>query len=344
MGAYRRLLKEDRIPRAGEVLQLAKEYEPGATGRANAETAAVVPESIGLEGTPATGAHRAGMVAALRAVKATAKTIAMGATLMLGINIASVFGASAAFAQTSGGKQQGTPLYNDHAAGYVAGSDLKSPKPVVTSVEGSWIMQDVETKGFYSTDLVAWIGIGSYLSEKDTTLIQVGSQSEVKDGRKVFSFWYELIPDTMKTIMSSTSRISPGDTIKARISLVEGTSNRWLIKVEDITTKYKYSNTVTYESSKQSAEWVLERPTNYINHQRSTYLNPVVGNGTVRFGFAGMDNMATIGSVRGKISAFANRPLVMLQQAWGGPKAVAEPTAIKGDSSGFSITYHSALR
>jgi hypothetical protein len=47
----------------------------------------------------------------------------------------------------------------------------------------------------------------------------------------------------------------------ATIQLTDAARNRWLINMSDLTNGNSYQNAFTYNSSKLSAEWILERPT-----------------------------------------------------------------------------------
>jgi hypothetical protein len=49
--------------------------------------------------------------------------------------------------------------------------------------------------------------------------------------------------------------------MQATIQLIDTTRSQWLINMSDLTNGNSYQNAFTYNSSKLSAEWILERPT-----------------------------------------------------------------------------------
>ncbi len=140
-------------------------------------------------------------------------------------------------------------------AGYVVVSDQGDPQPVVVGVSGTWIVPRVRA----SVDdrfCAAWVGIGGQL---DSTLIQTGVEQDSVNGQVTYSAWYELLPDIEVTI--TTLNVSPGDKIKASINLVDSVTNKWSIELEDVTKGQRFSHEFFYESSRLSAEWIVERPT-----------------------------------------------------------------------------------
>jgi hypothetical protein len=132
-------------------------------------------------------------------------------------------------------------------AGYVATGGT------YTAISGSWTVPSVSDS---TDDLAAdasWIGIGGVSTDD---LIQVGTQNLVQDGQVTNGSFYEELPDSSETIPTVT--VSPGDTITASIQESEG--GEWLITIKDITNGESFSNTVYYDSSESSAEWIEEAP------------------------------------------------------------------------------------
>lgn len=152
-------------------------------------------------------------------------------------------------------KPVGQSLTSLDWAGYVVVSDFRNPQPVFTSVSGSWVVPEVaiSQRDTYSA---AWIGIGG---QQDDTLIQTGTQHDSINGQPVYSAWYELLPYDAVTI--ATINVSAGDTIEAHISLVDSASNEWLVRIVDLTNGQSFSRNLSYDSSRLTAEWIVERPT-----------------------------------------------------------------------------------
>ena len=105
----------------------------------------------------------------------------------------------------------------------------------------------------------------------DTTLIQVGSEQDSRLGQAVYSIWYEALPGIAVTIQNIT--ISPGDQLSASITLVNATTRSWQIGIADDTTgacftQNCYEQNLAYNSSRLTADWIVERPT--VNNQQAT--------------------------------------------------------------------------
>jgi hypothetical protein len=139
-------------------------------------------------------------------------------------------------------------------SGYVVVSDYVNPEPLITGVNGSWVVPNVvgSSGDRFSA---AWIGIGGQV---DASLIQVGTEHDCSGGEAAYSAWYELLPDLSVPITTMT--INPGDKIAASITLLNSTTNRWLVEITDITTGALFNQVFFYNSSRLSAEWIVERP------------------------------------------------------------------------------------
>jgi hypothetical protein len=138
--------------------------------------------------------------------------------------------------------------------GYVTFSDFANPQPVVVAVSGSWTVPTV-TVSQQDTFSATWIGIGG---QTDETLIQTGTEHDSIDGSVTYSAWYELLPNYSITI--STINVSAGDKITASINLVNSATNEWSIEIHDVTRAERFKQNFFYDSSRLSAEWIVERP------------------------------------------------------------------------------------
>jgi hypothetical protein len=70
--------------------------------------------------------------------------------------------------------------------------------------------------------------------------------------------WYRFLP--FDPVEITSMEISPGDEISASISLEDSFLGIWSIRVSDLTTGEGFNQFFAYNSSKLSAEWVVERP------------------------------------------------------------------------------------
>jgi hypothetical protein len=139
-------------------------------------------------------------------------------------------------------------------AGYAVAYNFSDPKPLVTEVNGSWVVPNVEVSQ-NDTFSAVWVGIGGVFGH---SLIQTGTEQDCVGGEVAYFAWYELLPADSVTI--TTMDISPGDTITASISLVNAAENTWSIFISDVSTAQSFQQNFHYLSSQLSGEWVVERP------------------------------------------------------------------------------------
>ena len=205
-------------------------------------------------------------------------------------------------------------------AGYVVTSDLGSPQGQVIGVNASWT---VPTVGVSSADAFssAWIGIGG---QSDKTLIQAGTEHDSVNGGEFYSAWYELLPD--QAVRIADMRISPGDVITTSISLVNSDTNKWAIQIYDVTNGQGFYQNFVYNSSRSSAEWIVERPT--VNNQISTLANF----GSITF----TDSYVTTGDNVGKIGSFLYSQLIMTTHL---NVQLTSVSPLSADGSNFTVHY-----
>jgi len=205
-------------------------------------------------------------------------------------------------------------------SGYMVNLGGENASALVTGVSGSWTVPAVsptENNTFSSV----WVGIGGY-GEK--TLIQAGTEQEFVDGQAYYLAWYEILPNYLTPIKSML--VQPGDTVTASISLVNDNMDTWLIEVNDVTSGGHFEKTVTYSSSRMSAEWIVERPN--VNNVTSTLAN---------FGNVTLTNCkATIADETGVIANFTHSQLIMVDPQ-DSPFIAVSPLDSLG--SGFTVSY-----
>jgi len=205
-------------------------------------------------------------------------------------------------------------------AGYAVASDFANPQPVVDGVNSSWKVPTVSFS-LQNTYSAAWIGIGGQL---DSTLIQIGTEQDCVNGEPTYSVWYELLPRNSVTI--TTVNASPGDEITASITLVNPAANEWSLEISDLSKAQSFEISVTYPSSRLSAEWIVERPTvgnnlvTLANFGTITFMNShIIFNNTV----------GTIGSFPHVRTIMNNRQNIRLVSV----------SSLASDSASFSVRY-----
>ena len=214
-------------------------------------------------------------------------------------------------------------LHASQWSGYLAASDVQNRSPVVSSVSGSWVVPEVNASENMTFSGI-WVGIGGYGEE---TLIQTGTEQEYFNGKPVYYAWYELLPDYLVQIPRIL--VQPGDKMTASISLVNEAESTWSIMISDVTRGTHFEKTVVYNSSRLSAEWIVERPK--VNGTVST----LADFGTATF----TDCKATIDGVTGVIGNFSYARLVMHEE----DTPLVSVSPLTSDDSGFTVNYLETL-
>jgi len=210
-------------------------------------------------------------------------------------------------------------------AGYVAESDLQTPQPNVTGVSGSWTVPAI-TQSENDTFSAVWVGVGG---QSDQTLIQCGTEQDSIGGRLFYSAWYEVLPRNAVTIRSVP--VSAGDQIQASLQLTNDTLNEWTLSIVDLTSGHQFQNSFSYASSRNSADWIIERPS--VNNVVSTLSN---------FGNITFTNcQATLGSVLGGIGSFPHFKIVMYSSTASdtNPTQLTDVSDLNLDGTSFTVSY-----
>ena len=119
--------------------------------------------------------------------------------------------------------------------------------------------------------------------------------------------------------------------MQAAIQLIDSTRSRWLINMSDLTNGNSYQNAFTYNSSKLSAEWILERPT--VNNVLASLAN---------FGRITFTNCeATIGNATETINSGIALQIVMYTETSnpGNAQQLVDVSSVNQNGTEFSVTY-----
>jgi hypothetical protein len=204
-------------------------------------------------------------------------------------------------------------------AGYIISSSFNQQKDI-TGISASWTVPAVNTSGGdgYSS---AWVGIGG---QGDKTLIQVGTEHNVINGQAKYNAWYEMLPAYSTAIENFT--VTSGDDISASITLVNSDTNQWNIQISDATTGQIFSGDFTYNSSRSSGEWILERST------VSGQISNLASFGPVTFS----DCRIALSSVTGVIANFTYSVVQMTNQQY---DRLATASLLGTDGASFTVNY-----
>ncbi|MGA2387270.1 MAG: G1 family glutamic endopeptidase [Candidatus Bathyarchaeia archaeon] len=214
---------------------------------------------------------------------------------------------------------QGENISSLSWAGYII-SRTTDAQAGVTAINASWAVPVVNASAGNSYSSV-WVGIGG---ELDQTLIQVGTENAVSSGQATYYAWYELLPNF--AVVINTLTVSSGDVMVASITLLNSATNQWNIHISDTTTGQDFSLNVSYNSTRSSGEWVLERPT--MNNKLTT----LADFGSVTFA----DCYLNANNISGAISRFYYLRLEMTNDL-NNPLTSVSNLAANGTS--FTVSY-----
>lgn len=193
-------------------------------------------------------------------------------------------------------------------SGYLVTANVTDHPPLVTSVQGSWTVPELSGNPPDMTPVFQWIGIGGFFPGDIHNLIQAGTASQIGGwGSLQYNYaWVELLPDTAEPIPPEFV-VFPKDTMLAEIH--EENPGVWNVSLEDLTQRWHYQRTYLYNSSKDSAEWVLENPS-YAGetHELADFGIAGFGNGSLSSG----KNEATIGPMTGPAGSFLGFSITMV--------------------------------
>jgi hypothetical protein len=137
-----------------------------------------------------------------------------------------------------------------HWAGYTF------PVAHVTGVRANWT--EPRVTGRRGQEEFVWLGIGGW-GLKDDNIIQEGtfawfpSNTQRNEG-----VWYELIP--LEDAQSGRVAVSPGDHIRAFITLLSGRTNTWRLVVHDATSGARFAIDLRFRSLEVYPSFVVEDP------------------------------------------------------------------------------------
>jgi hypothetical protein len=204
-------------------------------------------------------------------------------------------------------------------SGYVVASDFSSPQPQVIGISAKWTIPTVNasTIDTYSS---AWIGIGGHF---DKSLIQIGTEHDYVNGKERFRAWYELLPEYA---ISIPMNISQGHAISASINLVDSEANLWNLQLTDLTNGEGFNENFVYNSTRLSAEWIVERPS--LNNQ-ITYLSNF---GTVTFTDAQVN-------INHEVASIADMPFAQIHMTNNQNTQLTSVSSLNPQGTSFTVQY-----
>lgn len=225
----------------------------------------------------------------------------------------------------------GTTVSSGNWSGYQlsvlgTGTTPTAPSTSYSSISAQWTVPTAtqETSGAaeFGSD---WIGIGGGNDNPNQptgspTLIQTGTEADVSaTGVATYDAWYEIIPEP-ETVVSMP--VAPGDIITASIAESSSTPGMWTIDLNDVTNGKSFTQSTTYPSTMDTAEWIEEATTS-VGTGGETVSIPNLG--TTEFAHA---------SVNGTTPDLSNALDIQLNEGSG---VVAEPSAPDASGADFNI-------
>jgi len=145
-------------------------------------------------------------------------------------------------------------------SGYWSGFAVTAAAPY-TSASGTFQVPSVSYSGSGHSyeDSALWVGIGG---DGDSTLIQLGTEQLItSSGAVSYYVWYELYPAATVYLGHA---VKPGDIIAASLQCTAACSpssvQTWQLTMTDETAGWSWTQSVQYQSSMASAEWITEAP------------------------------------------------------------------------------------
>lgn len=187
----------------------------------------------------------------------------------------------------------------------------------VTSVSGEFTVPQVELGG--PGFVAEWVGIGGY-NTQDLIQAGIGQDAYVPGVAVSYYAWWELLPNAETVIPGKP--VSPGDHVTVTITNTSGSA--WTIDMADTTQGWTFQQNVTYNSTKSSAEWIVEAPTLVVAQTIPPRITPTVFDGA---------NKATINGVTQTVGAWNPDTLVV---------PTGSPSAIDSTGDGFTMCEYDA--
>jgi hypothetical protein len=195
-------------------------------------------------------------------------------------------------------------------------SGYAATKGTFTAVSATWVVP--QPSGTVSGSDATWVGIGGVHGDD---LIQAGTQSMSNGGSTVrYEAWIEMLPQPSRAVPLT---VRPGDTVT--VSITETAADSWLISIKNVTANDTYTTTVHYASSKSSAEWIEEAPSN------GGRVIPLNDFGSVRF-----TNATTVKDGKSMSAGAAGAQAITMVN--GAREPIAQPSTLGADGASFTIT------
>ncbi len=157
-----------------------------------------------------------------------------------------------------------TTYTSPHWAGYTF------PVSHVTGVRAEW--REPRVTGKKGQLEFVWLGIGGF-GLKDDNIIQEGTFAYFPGGgKRDEGIWYELVPKEFAQFAGVA--VSPGNLIKASITLLSAKANTWRVALDDATSGARFGLTLKWKSLEEFPSFIVEDPGKGMNPNGPYYPFP----------------------------------------------------------------------
>jgi hypothetical protein len=193
-----------------------------------------------------------------------------------------------------------------------------------TDVKRTWVQPAVACPSAPPAYAAFWVGLGG-AAGGDGGLEQTGTEADCEGGQASYHAWYEILPAASVNVPVT---ITPGDTVSAEVS-VDGPVAT--LTLTDVTT----GETFTTQSTPSvldtaSAEWIAEAPSRCFGSRCLTL--QLANFGTVQFS-------GSTTTANGHVGTISDASWSATSIELGGTAGSAEPAALSGDGSRFTVAY-----
>jgi hypothetical protein len=232
-----------------------------------------------------------------------------------------------------------SPMYTGYTDNNWAGYMVGGPSQSVTQVTMSYKIPAITGANG------AYCGIWAGIDATGTDLQQIGTVSEMQNGKAIYYAFYEYLPYGPVTIPNFN--VYPGDTIIASvyyISSAGGGNANIQVNIYDTTQGDEYfthTQATTNGWGGNTGEWILETP------QVGSSFAPLANFGTEYNGQYYTNCIpsceAVISGTGGYIGSFGSNVCSLTMIATAYPYAtMAAPSALSSDGSSFTVTWENA--
>jgi Peptidase A4 family len=213
-------------------------------------------------------------------------------------------------------------------SGYAVASSVDS----VTAASGSWNVPSVTCPSASTSYSSSWVGIDGF---NDSTVEQVGTDSDCQTGSAEYYAWYEFYPSPSHAI--GDFPVSAGDSISASVTF---SGKTFTVSIVDETTGGSYNTSSKVAGAQRSsAEWILEAP----SPASGGGILPLANFGTEYLGgdYTGVPstNYATVNDASAPLGSYGAsiQSITMMSSSGGAPEA--EPSSISSDGTSFYVAH-----